>query len=49
MLTRYFNTRDAGVADAMKELKRLTSLQIATKLPGIDASMAALDAYKVNH
>jgi len=49
MLTRYFNTRDAGVADAMKEIKRLTSLQIATKLPGIDASMAALDAYKVNH
>jgi uncharacterized protein HemX len=49
MLARYFNTRDAGVAAAMKEIKRLSSLQIATKLPGIDASLAALDAYKGNH
>jgi uncharacterized protein HemX len=49
MLTRYFNTRDAGVVAAMKEIKRLASLQIATKLPGIDASLAALDAYKGNH
>jgi len=49
MLTRYFNTRDVSVAAAMKEIKRLTNLQIATKLPGIDASLAALDAYKVNH
>jgi uncharacterized protein HemX len=48
MLSRYFNTRDAGVADALKELKRLSSLQIATKLPGIDASLAALEAYKGN-
>ena len=48
MLERYFNTRDAGVADALKELKRLSSLQIATKLPGIDASLAALEAYKGN-
>jgi uncharacterized protein HemX len=48
MLARYFNTRDAGVADALKELKRLSSLQIATKLPGIDASLAALEAYKGN-
>jgi uroporphyrin-3 C-methyltransferase len=46
MLERYFNTRDAGVADAIKEVKRLASLQIAIKLPGIDASLAALDAYK---
>jgi uncharacterized protein HemX len=48
MLARYFNTRDAGVAAAIKEIKRLSSLQIATKLPGIDASLAALDAYKGN-
>ena len=45
-LERYFNTRDAGVAAAIKEIKRLSSLQIAVKLPGIDASLAALDAYK---
>jgi len=49
MLERYFNTRDAGVADAIKEVKRLASLQIAIKLPGIDASLAALDAYKGEH
>jgi len=48
MLARYFNTRDAGVAAAIKEIKRLSSLQIATKLPGIDASLAALEAYKGN-
>lgn len=46
MLGRYFNTRDAGVADALKEVTRLSSLQIAQKLPGIDASLAALEAYK---
>jgi uncharacterized protein HemX len=46
MLDRYFNTRDAGVAAAIKEIERLASLQIAVKLPGIDASLAALDAYK---
>ncbi len=49
LLARYFNTRDAGVAAAIKEVKRLASLQIATKLPGIDASLAALDAYKGEH
>jgi uroporphyrin-3 C-methyltransferase len=48
MLSRYFNTRDAGVADALKETRRLASLQIAVKLPGIDASLAALEAYKGN-
>lgn len=47
-LARYFNTRDAGVAAAMKEIQRLANLQIATRLPGIDASLAALDAYKGN-
>ena len=49
MLTRYFNTRDAGVAAAVKDINRLASLQIATRLPGIDASLAALDAYKGEH
>lgn len=49
MLERYFNTRDAGVADAIKEVQRLASLQIAIKLPGINASLAALDAYKGEH
>ena len=49
MLTRYFNTRDAGVAAAIKEVKRLSGLQIVTKLPSIDASLAALDAYKEKH
>ena len=48
-LTRYFNTRDAGVMAAQKEIKRLASLNIAVKLPGIDASLAALDAYKGSH
>ena len=48
-LNRYFNTRDEGVLTALKEIKRLSSLQIASKLPGIDASLAALDAYKGNH
>ncbi len=48
-LARYFNTRDAGVAAAMKEIRRLASLNIAIKLPGIDASLAALDAYKGSH
>ncbi|WP_310446848.1 uroporphyrinogen-III C-methyltransferase [Thiobacillus sp.] len=48
-LNRYFNTRDDGVVAALKEIKRLSSLQIANKLPGIDASLAALDAYKGNH
>ena len=48
LLSRYFNTRDAGVAAALKEVQRLAGLQIAQKLPGIDASLAALDAHKGN-
>ncbi|MGK2951383.1 MAG: uroporphyrinogen-III C-methyltransferase [Thiobacillus sp.] len=48
MLNRYFNTRDAGVAAALKEIKRLSGLQVAQKLPGIDASLAALEAHKGN-
>ncbi len=48
MLTRYFNTRDAGVVAAIKEIKRLSGLQIVATLPSIEASLAALDAYKGN-
>lgn len=47
-LSRYFNTRDAGVADALREIERLSGLQVAQKLPGIDASLAALETYKGN-
>lgn len=46
MLERYFNTRDAGVIDALSEIKRLSGLQIVQKLPGIDASLAALESAK---
>lgn len=49
MLKRYFNTRDAGVVSALKEIHRLSSLDIVTQLPDIDASFAALDAYKESH
>lgn len=49
MLTRYFNTRDAGVASALKEIHRLSGLDIVTRLPDIDTSFAALDAYKESH
>ena len=49
MLNRYFNTRDAGVVSAIKEIKRLSSLEIVIKLPSVDASLAALDAYKGSH
>ncbi len=48
LLNRYFNTRDAGVAEALKEIRRLSALEIVTKLPGIDASLAALEAHKGN-
>lgn len=48
-LTRYFNTRDAGVVAALREIRRLSALPVATRLPGIDASLAALDAYKGEH
>jgi uncharacterized protein HemX len=48
MLDRYFNTRDAGVAAALKEVKRLSSLQIVQELPDIKASLAALESTKGN-
>ena len=46
MLTRYFNTRDAGVAAALKEVERLGGLQVAHDLPGIETSLAALEALR---
>lgn len=49
MLARYFDTRDAGVAAAQKEIARLSGLDIVTALPDIDSSFAALDAYKESH
>lgn len=49
MLTRYFNTRDAGVAAALREINRLASLEIVSKLPTLDGSFAALDAYRETH
>lgn len=48
MLTRYFNTRDAGVVSAAKEIDRLATLKITLVLPTIDASLAALKAFKGN-
>jgi uncharacterized protein HemX len=48
-LTRYFNTRDAAVVAALREIKRLAALPVAMRLPGIDASLTALDAYKGEH
>ena len=48
MLTRYFNTKDAGVAAAVNEIRKLSALKIVVKLPSIEGSLAALDAYKGN-
>ncbi|MFO7541758.1 MAG: fused uroporphyrinogen-III synthase HemD/membrane protein HemX [Thiobacillus sp.] len=48
MLTRYFNTRDAGVVSAIKEIDRLATLKITVELPNIDASLTALKAFKGN-
>lgn len=48
MLTRYFNTKDAGVAAAINEIRKLSALKIVVKLPSIEGSLAALDAYKGN-
>ncbi len=46
MLTQYFNRRDEGVKSAIAELKRLGSLRIAVKAPGIQTSVTALDTLK---
>lgn len=49
LLNQYFNTEDAAVAAALKELKQLRSLQIAVKLPEIRASLDALESLKAAH
>jgi uncharacterized protein HemX len=46
LLNQYFNTQDAAVAAAIKELKQLGRLQIAAKIPEIRASLAALESLK---
>ncbi len=46
LLNQYFNTEDASVAAALKELKQLRRLQIAIKLPEIKASLGALESFK---
>jgi uncharacterized protein HemX len=46
LLNQYFNTEDAAVAAALKELKQLRRLQIAVKLPEIKASLDALETFK---
>jgi uncharacterized protein HemX len=46
LLNQYFNTEDAAVAAALKELKQLRRLQIAVKLPEIKASLDALESFK---
>lgn len=46
LLNQYFNAQDAGVAAAIKELKQLGRLQIAIKLPDIQASLMALETFK---
>jgi len=49
LLNQYFNTEDAAVAAALKELKQLRSLQIAVKLPEIKASLAALESFEADN
>lgn len=46
LLSHYFNTEDAGVTAAVRELAQLQRLQIAVKLPEIKASLAALESFK---
>jgi uncharacterized protein HemX len=47
LLAKYFNNRDAAVSSALNELKRLGSLQIAVQAPDIQASLTALESYRV--
>jgi len=49
LLEQYYNTQDAGVAAAIKELRRLGQLQITVKLPEIRASLAALESFKADN
>ncbi len=46
LLRQYFNVRDADVAAALQELAQLASLQIAAKLPDIQASLTAMESFK---
>jgi len=46
LLNQYFNTEDAAVAAAIKELKQLRRLEIAVTLPEIKASLNALESFK---
>jgi uncharacterized protein HemX len=46
LLSHYFNTEDAGVIAAVRELAQLQRLQIAVKLPEIKASLTALESFK---
>lgn len=45
LLARYFNTRDAAVAAAQAELRRLAALNAAPKLPDLKESLAAIESY----
>lgn len=49
LLNQYFNTEDAGVAAAVRELRQLERLQIDVKLPEIRASLAALESFKATN
>jgi uroporphyrin-III C-methyltransferase len=42
LLARYFNLRDDSVSAARQELARLSRLNVAPPLPGLDASLATL-------
>lgn len=45
LLARYFNTRDAAVAAAQDELRKLAALNAAPKLPDLKESLAAIESY----
>lgn len=45
LLARYFNTRDAAVAAAQAELRRLAALNAAPRLPDLKESLAAIESY----
>jgi uroporphyrin-3 C-methyltransferase len=42
LLARYFNLRDDNVSAALQDLARLSRLNVAPALPGLDASLAML-------
>lgn len=45
LLARYFNIRDAAVAAAQDELRKLAALNAAPKLPDLKESLAAIESY----